>query len=123
MTLPDGRVVEGDYFFVGIGNKSNAGIVEKADSGAVVNGLIKVDKYLKVRRRTAHAVSSAGPNLIKQVQSTNPDSPLTGNYFAIGDCCDTPGWKTMQGATADVAAVAPKSVIFLGSEYTIQCPY
>jgi hypothetical protein len=49
VTLPDGRVIEGDYFFVGVGNKSNAGIVEKADSGAVVNGLIRVDKYLKVR--------------------------------------------------------------------------
>lgn len=48
VSLPDGKTVEGDYFFVGIGNKSNAGFVEKADSGAVVKGMVRVDQYLKV---------------------------------------------------------------------------
>jgi hypothetical protein len=48
ITLPSGKVVEGDFFFMGLGNKSNAGFVEKADAGAVVNGLVRVDDYLKV---------------------------------------------------------------------------
>ena len=46
----------------------------------------------------------------EQVKSSNTASPLQKNYYAIGDCCTTPGWKTMQGAQADAAAVAPKYV-------------
>lgn len=46
----------------------------------------------------------------EQVKSTNTASPLQKNYYAIGDCCTTPGWKTMQGAQADAAAVAPKYI-------------
>jgi len=48
ITLSSGKVVEGDFVFMGLGNKSNAGFVEKADAGAVVNGLVRVDDYLKV---------------------------------------------------------------------------
>ena len=46
--LPDGKTVEADFVFMGLGNKSNAGFVEKTDSGAVAGGLVKVDEYLKV---------------------------------------------------------------------------
>jgi hypothetical protein len=46
--LPNGKTIEADYVFMGLGNQSNAGFVEKADSGAVINGLVKVDEYLKV---------------------------------------------------------------------------
>lgn len=42
-------MVEGDYFFIGIGNKYNTDIVKRADEGAVVdNGMIWVDEYFKV---------------------------------------------------------------------------
>lgn len=88
ISLPDGKVIEADLIFMGLGNQSNASFVEKADSAAVVDGLIRVDEYLKVA-------------------SSNTASPLQKNYYAIGDCCTTPGWKTMQGAQADAAAVAP----------------
>jgi hypothetical protein len=46
--LPDGKTIEADFVFMGLGNKSNAKFVEKADSAAVVDGLIRVDEYLKV---------------------------------------------------------------------------
>jgi hypothetical protein len=54
IALPNGEIVEGDFFFLGLGNQSNAGFVEKADSGAVVNGLVRVDDYLKVRPKSAN---------------------------------------------------------------------
>jgi hypothetical protein len=48
ISLPNGKTVEADFVFMGLGNKSNAGFVEKSDSGAVVDGLVRVDEYLKV---------------------------------------------------------------------------
>jgi len=46
--LPGGKTIEADFIFMGLGNKSNASFVEKADNAAVVDGLIRVDDYLKV---------------------------------------------------------------------------
>lgn len=46
--LPGGKPIEADFVFMGLGNKSNASFVEKADSGAVADGLVRVDEYLKV---------------------------------------------------------------------------
>jgi NADPH-dependent 2,4-dienoyl-CoA reductase/sulfur reductase-like enzyme len=48
ISLPDGKTVEADFVFIGMGNKSSADFVEKADSGAVAGGLVRVDEYLKV---------------------------------------------------------------------------
>jgi hypothetical protein len=48
IALPDGKIIEADFIFMGLGNQSNASFVEKADSAAVVDGLIRVDEYLKV---------------------------------------------------------------------------
>lgn len=58
VTLPDGKVIEGDYFFIGVGNKSNAGFVESSDKGAVVNGLVGVDEYLKVSATSPQSPSA-----------------------------------------------------------------
>jgi hypothetical protein len=46
--LPGGKTIEADFVFMGLGNKSNASFVEKADRGAVADGLVRVDEYLKV---------------------------------------------------------------------------
>jgi len=43
-----------------------------------------------------------------QVTSTTASSPLIGKYYAIGDCCSTPGWKNWQGAVTDGTASAVK---------------
>ena len=49
ITLSTGEVVEGDYFFIGVGNKYNTEIVKAADAGAVTdNGMIWVDPFFKV---------------------------------------------------------------------------
>ena len=49
--LSSGKVLEADYVFVGIGNKPNVSLVEKADPGALVAGLVAVNQYLKVSPR------------------------------------------------------------------------
>lgn len=35
------------------------------------------------------------------MKSSTPDSIFTENYYAIGDVCNAPGWKTSQTAGAD----------------------
>lgn len=53
--LSTGEVVEGDYFFIGIGNKYNTDIVKAADEGAVTDsGMIWVDQFFQVRRGVDH---------------------------------------------------------------------
>ncbi|ORX34225.1 hypothetical protein BD324DRAFT_637171 [Kockovaella imperatae] len=83
----NGKVLEADYVFQSIGNKPNVGLVQSVDPGAIVSGLVAVNEYLQVISKTSQ-------------------SPLTDNYFAIGDCCSTPGWKTLQGAQSDADACA-----------------
>ncbi|WVR05724.1 hypothetical protein IAU60_002748 [Kwoniella sp. DSM 27419] len=85
--LDSGKTLEADYVFVSVGNKPNASLVETVDKGAVASGMIAVDEYLRVA-------------------STNADSPLTKNYYAIGDCCSTPGVKSFLGAEYDAKACA-----------------
>lgn len=46
--LGSGREVKADFVFVGIGNRSNVELVEDADEGALVDGQIWVDDYLRV---------------------------------------------------------------------------
>ncbi|EIW72648.1 hypothetical protein M231_06548 [Tremella mesenterica] len=86
--LRSGRTVVADYVFISVGNRFNVRLVEAVDKGALISGMIRVDEFLRVR-------------------STNIGSILEGGYYAIGDCCSTPGWKTMQGAKADGEGVAP----------------
>ena len=45
-----------------------------------------------------------------QVVSNNTDSILTKNYYAIGDCASSPGWKNAQGAQLEAAGAANKYV-------------
>jgi NADPH-dependent 2,4-dienoyl-CoA reductase/sulfur reductase-like enzyme len=53
LTLSTGETIEGDYFFIGIGNKYNTEIVKAADEGAVTeNGMIWVDEYFKVGKQS-----------------------------------------------------------------------
>ncbi|WVW82068.1 hypothetical protein I302_104073 [Kwoniella bestiolae CBS 10118] len=80
--LQSGKTLEADYVFVSIGNKPNVGLVQQADKDALISGMVGVDEYLRVT-------------------SENSQSPLTKNYYAIGDCCSTPGWKTYMGADYD----------------------
>lgn len=46
--LASGKTVLADFVFVGIGNRSNVELVEKADEGALVDGQVWVDDYLRV---------------------------------------------------------------------------
>ncbi|WWC58396.1 uncharacterized protein I303_100936 [Kwoniella dejecticola CBS 10117] len=85
--LQSGKTLEADYVFVSIGNKPNVSLVESADKGAVISGLVGVDEYLRVI-------------------SDTPNSPLSRNYYAIGDCSSTPGWKTYMGADYDAKGCA-----------------
>ena len=46
--LQSGKALEADFVFVSIGNKPNVSLVENVDKGAITQGLIAVDEYLKV---------------------------------------------------------------------------
>lgn len=46
--LESGKKLEADYVFVSVGNKPNVSLVEAVDKGAITQGLIAVDEYLKV---------------------------------------------------------------------------
>ena len=49
--LSSGKVLEADYVFIGNGDKPNVSLVDKADPGALVAGLVGVSQYLKVSTR------------------------------------------------------------------------
>ncbi|WWD18058.1 hypothetical protein CI109_102505 [Kwoniella shandongensis] len=85
--LASGKTIEADYVFISIGNKPNVQLVKDVDVGALNSGLVSVDKYLKII-------------------STNTASPLIKNYYAIGDCNDHPGWKTLMHAQYDAKGAA-----------------
>ena len=53
ITTQSGKKIEADYVFVSVGNKPNVSIVQNADPGALVSGLVGVDEYLKVGRDEA----------------------------------------------------------------------
>ena len=51
----NGKVLEADFVFKSVGQKPNIQLVEKADAGAIVAGLIGVNKYLQVSADPARA--------------------------------------------------------------------
>lgn len=106
--LGSGREIKADFVFVGIGNRSNTELVEHADDAAIVDGQIWVDDYLRVSRSSPPALMPGGWLTSWQVRSSHPLSQLSQNYYAIGDCCSTAGWKTIQGAQYDAAHAALK---------------
>lgn len=86
--LTSGGAVEADYVFNSTGNRPNSDLVRWADPGSLTtNGYVSVDSYFRVRTRT-------------------PNSPLVGNYYAIGDVCNSPSWKTAEAAIAEGEALA-----------------
>lgn len=92
LKLTGGGSVDADFVFVSIGNRPNSGLVRAADPGALTtNGYIRVDDHFRV-------------------QTSTPDSPLAGDYYALGDVANMPTWKTVVSiydeAPACAAAVA-----------------
>ena len=45
----NGKALEADFVFKGVGNRPNIDLVKKVDEGAIVAGLIGVNQYLQVR--------------------------------------------------------------------------
>lgn len=73
--LVSGKTVDADFVFNSTGNKPNAQLVRDADTTALTtNGYIAVDPFFKVRG--------------------HPEGILAGEYYAIGDCANSPSWKT-----------------------------
>ncbi|KAL7422869.1 hypothetical protein Q5752_002166 [Cryptotrichosporon argae] len=91
--LQSGKTVEADFVLVSIGNTPNSQIVEQADTGAIEpkSKYVTVDDYLRV-------------------VSTDAASPLKDDYFALGDVCNFPGWKTSV-ATSNQAGIAAANVV------------
>ena len=48
VSLASGKKLEADFVFVSTGNQPNVSIVEQADKGAIISGLIGVDENLRV---------------------------------------------------------------------------
>ncbi|KAL1406198.1 hypothetical protein Q8F55_007887 [Vanrija albida] len=87
LALQSGKSVEADYVFVSIGNTPNSGLVKAVDPTALTNNnYIKVDAFFRVQ-------AAAG-------------SPLSGQYYAIGDVAAVAGWKTAVAAAAEGPALA-----------------
>ncbi|WOO78292.1 Isocitrate lyase 1 [Vanrija pseudolonga] len=85
--LVSGKTIDADYVFNSTGNKPNARLVAEGDPDALTtNGYISVDEFFRVRG--------------------SPRSPLTGAYYAIGDCANSPSWKTGVAAAAEGVALA-----------------
>ena len=53
--LDSGKTLDADFVFISTGNKPNVSMVESKDPGAIAQGLIAVDEYLKVSRRLVGA--------------------------------------------------------------------
>ncbi|WWC86048.1 uncharacterized protein L201_000919 [Kwoniella dendrophila CBS 6074] len=87
LNLKSGKTLKADYVFISVGNKPNVSLIEQTDKSAINAGLVNVDEYLRVK-------------------SDAPNSVLNKNYYAIGDCCSTPGWKTAMGADQDAKGCA-----------------
>ncbi|TXT09232.1 hypothetical protein VHUM_02706 [Vanrija humicola] len=85
--LVSGKTVHADYVFNSTGNRPNASLVAQADPDALTtNGYISVDDTFRVQAA--------------------PRSPMTGAYYAIGDCANSPSWKTGVAAAAEGQALA-----------------
>ena len=69
--LSSGKVLEADFIFIGVGNKPNVSLVEKADPGALVAGLVGVNHYLKVNTPVlshGRSASIGRPGLLRRTQ-------------------------------------------------------
>lgn len=73
-----GKEIEADCVFVSIGNRANSQIVKAADPGALseVQSRILIDEFFRV-------------------QASSDDSPMSGEYYALGDVCANADWKTV----------------------------
>ncbi|WVQ71043.1 hypothetical protein IAR50_000568 [Cryptococcus sp. DSM 104548] len=79
VSLESGKKVQADYVILAAGTSPNSWMVGKEDEGALDGKLIRVDEYLKV-------------------SSANENSIFDGQYYAIGDVCNAPGFKVARGA-------------------------
>lgn len=72
-----GKEIEADCIFISIGNRANSQFVKAADPGALsdVAARVLVDDYFRVK-------------------ASSDDSPLAGQYYALGDVSAVPEWKT-----------------------------
>lgn len=66
VTLESGKKIEADYIFISVGNKPNVSLVEEADSGAIISGLVGVNEYLQV----SQGVLTRGAKLIEVCRSS-----------------------------------------------------
>jgi hypothetical protein len=73
-----------------------------AGEGAVADGRVWVDEFLCA----SHVTEAARTTRPLQVKSSTPDSSLTRDYYAVGDCCSSPYWKTILGADMDAGRYA-----------------
>ncbi|WVQ97176.1 hypothetical protein IAU59_004286 [Kwoniella sp. CBS 9459] len=87
LTLESGETLEADYIYPGCGMRPNSGLVGAVDEGALDGALIAVDDYLKVT-------------------SANPLFMFKGQYYAIGDVCNTPGFKIARNAMSSAHRAA-----------------
>jgi len=55
--LDSGKTLQADFVFISTGNKPNISLVQSKDAGAITQGLIAVDKNLKVRLPPAYSSS------------------------------------------------------------------
>lgn len=102
--LDSGKTLQADFVFISTGNKPNISLVQSKDAGAITQGLIAVDKNLKVRLPPTFSKLAADI----QVVSKSQNSIFTENYYAIGDCASSPGWKTAAAAQAEGAGASVK---------------
>ncbi|OCF33245.1 hypothetical protein I316_04986 [Kwoniella heveanensis BCC8398] len=80
VSLESRRTLEADYVYPGCGMRPNSDIVGGADMGALDGALVAVDDYLKITSTTPSSIFSKG------------------QYYAIGDVCNTPGFKIAHNA-------------------------
>lgn len=88
IALSNGDSVEADYVFLSTGNIPNSGLVREADPKALTpSGHIAVDSLFRVI-------------------PSSPTSPMSGEYYALGDVASVPAWKTLVNAQAEGPALA-----------------
>ena len=63
--LDSGKTLDADFVFVSVGNKPNVSLVKSKDAGAITQGLIAVDEYLRVRMVPRHMGSCLRPGRVK----------------------------------------------------------
>ncbi len=91
------------------GNEPNTGFMREIDPQALTaGGLIKVNEHLQVSTTPRSPVASHSRP--PQVESFAFPSH---NVFALGDCADSPGWRTLVVAEADTATVAANIALLI----------